>query len=179
MYRFIPDILELLGLFGIVGILAFVSWTKMLLGALMTTIGAFFPNFRRGESDHGHGTISVWGMKAALRGSLRFGVVFGGIVLIIGAILDGHTGWKKAHEQEETQRRTELEEEVHQFDLAVAKLPSNQQKEVSDSLTDVQSKKFHDALMQFETNEKSHPPLTIVPKTAKTSDASSDVGKGN
>jgi hypothetical protein len=88
-------ILELLGLLGILGIIAFISWTKMLLGAALTAIGAFFPQLNLRSPEKGEGRIESHRFKVILKGTLRFGVVFAGLVLVVGAVLDGHTGLQK------------------------------------------------------------------------------------
>jgi hypothetical protein len=88
-------ILELLGLLGILSIIAFISWTKMLLGAALTAIWAFFPQLKSRSSEKGEGRIESHNFKATLKGTLRFGVIFAGLVLVVGAVLDGHTGLQK------------------------------------------------------------------------------------
>ena len=96
MKQILLYILELLGLLGILSIIAFISWTKMLLGAALTTIGAFFPQLKSRSSEKGEGRIESHNFKATLKGTLRFGVIFAGLVLVVGAVLDGHTGKQKS-----------------------------------------------------------------------------------
>ena len=97
MSKLLPQILELLGMFGVIGLIPFLSTAKVMLGAALTTIGAFFPRFRHDEPDHGKGTITIGKIKAAVEGPCRFAVVFGGIILIVGSFGDAHVKWKEAH----------------------------------------------------------------------------------
>jgi hypothetical protein len=83
--REIELFLEYLGLAGIIGILAFITWTKMLLGAVVTIVGAFFPS-RNSDKATGTGTIKWSQFNVAFKGSLRIGVIIAGIVLIVGLL---------------------------------------------------------------------------------------------
>jgi hypothetical protein len=91
-------LLQLVGLVGILGLVSYISWTKMVLGAVLTIIGALFP---QGTSDvqSGQGTLKFAKASVVLKGSLRIGIVLGGIILLIGAVLDGYEGYKEKNQQ--------------------------------------------------------------------------------
>jgi len=91
-------LLEFFGLVGMVGLVAYISWTKMALGAVLTMIGALFPQCT-GDSQSGQGTVKFANASAVLKGSLRVGMVLGGIVLLIGAVLDGYEGYREKSRQ--------------------------------------------------------------------------------
>ena len=93
MNRLLTHILELLGIGGLVWLLAFIPWTKMALGGALALLGAFFPTITehsRTSVEQGHITWSKLLIK--FRGTVRFAVVVAGIVLIVGAVLDGYEG---------------------------------------------------------------------------------------
>jgi hypothetical protein len=84
-----------LGVFSTtIGTISFIPWTKMTLGAALTVIGAFFPTKNQGN-DRGEATITMFGSKITIRGAARFGVIVGGILLILGSIFDGYNGYTK------------------------------------------------------------------------------------
>ena len=97
--KFLPEILEMLGMFGVIGLLPYLSTAKVVLGAAMTAVGAFFPRFRKEETEHGAGSITIGQVKAAVAGSCRFVVVFGGIIIIIGSFGDAHVKWEAAQDR--------------------------------------------------------------------------------
>jgi hypothetical protein len=94
MARAVVYLLELIGLFGLIGIVAFISWTKMILGAVLSLVGAFFPRVGgRDSADRGSGEINIQQIAIRMIGGVRVLVVIGGIILIVGSILDGHEGY--------------------------------------------------------------------------------------
>jgi hypothetical protein len=89
-------LLELLGVAGLVSLLAYITWTKMALGAVLTLLGAFFPSLKDARQKlAGEGQVSWRGFLLKINGGIRFLVVIGGIILLIGAVLDGHEGYVK------------------------------------------------------------------------------------
>lgn len=88
-------IMESLGIIGLVGLISYITWTKMALGAALSLLGAFFPELHIKEGGKGEGTIDIGKVKVVFRGGLRFVVVIAGLVLIVGAVLDGHQGYKQ------------------------------------------------------------------------------------
>jgi hypothetical protein len=64
-----------------IGIISFIPWTPMTLGAALTVIGAFFPTKNQGN-DGGEATITMFGSKITICGAARFGVIVGLILLI-------------------------------------------------------------------------------------------------
>lgn len=82
-------LLELLGVAGIVGLIAFIPWTKMALGATLSFLGAFFPTIKA-ANPQGEGEVSLKNFVARFSGGIRVGVVLGGVILIVGALLDGY-----------------------------------------------------------------------------------------
>ncbi|WP_041654715.1 hypothetical protein [Marinobacter nauticus] len=93
MQRYVLGILEFIGLAGIIGLIAYINWTKIALGAVMAAIGAFFPDFRRlevgEEQEHGAAKLIMLGAKFTINGTARFGVVLVGIILVIGGATEG------------------------------------------------------------------------------------------
>ncbi|MEQ1953188.1 hypothetical protein [Mesorhizobium sp. CN2-181] len=69
--------------------LAFVSWTKMTLGAVLTFVGAFFPNLKQGNEGESRATIKLLGAEISFSGVVKFGVIVGGVILIIGSVVEG------------------------------------------------------------------------------------------
>jgi hypothetical protein len=84
----IREILEFVGLGGIILMISLVSLTKMALGAILTIVGAFYPS-NVDDKTPGQANINIAKAKAAFKGSLRYGVILGGVILIMGAIVDG------------------------------------------------------------------------------------------
>ncbi len=95
MSKVIIYILELIGIGGLIGLMAYISWTKMALGASLSLLGAFFPELQAKEESPGQGTINAGKVKVVFRGGLRFVVVVSGMILIVGAVLDGHDSYKQ------------------------------------------------------------------------------------
>lgn len=93
MARVVEFLLELVGLGALMSLLAFVTWTKMALGAILALAGAYFPTLRKREDVPGSAQINLQKIAVQLRGGARFAVVIAGLVLIIGAMLDGHEGY--------------------------------------------------------------------------------------
>jgi hypothetical protein len=95
MKQFLTFILELAGLGGLIALLAYVTWTKIVFGGVLALIGAFFPAVRvhskktAPDPETGNIRIGSRGFSVAARGTLRALVVLAGIVVITGAVLDG------------------------------------------------------------------------------------------
>lgn len=98
MSRIVIYLLELLGLIGIVGMLAFIPWTKMALGGALAAIGAFFPRLQEEKDRPGKLTLKHKAIQVMLNGGPRFALVSAGIVVLLGALLDGHDGLAKKQE---------------------------------------------------------------------------------
>jgi hypothetical protein len=81
--RYIPYLLELAAAGGLLFFFAFVSWTKLALGAALTAAGAFFPHAGYDKTS-AKGTLKVMGANVTLVGSLRVAVAIGGVVLLVG-----------------------------------------------------------------------------------------------
>lgn len=93
--KLIDFIFELVGLGGLVLVISYITWTKMLLGSVITLVGAFFPEMRSKEKQHGEGEINAGNFRVVFSGGLRFAVVIAGIILIIGSVVDGFQGAAK------------------------------------------------------------------------------------
>jgi hypothetical protein len=89
--------LELLGIAGITGLLAFIPWTKMALGAVLAFLGAFYPTLKVVPTK-GQGEIQWKQMIAKFSRGAGIAVVLAGIILHIGAILDGYYN-KEEHDK--------------------------------------------------------------------------------
>ena len=76
MGRIVLYLLELIGLGGLLVFITFIKWTNVALGAVLSIVGAFFPQVRRLRTQAGEG---------AGEGSTTFGkvsvVVRGGYAL--------------------------------------------------------------------------------------------------
>ena len=85
-------ILEYVGVAGIIGLISFVSWTKLALGAVLTFLGAFFPKAgaRKESLEGGNAQIKVLNIFLKMSGGLRFGVVLAGLIVLAGSLLDAH-----------------------------------------------------------------------------------------
>ncbi len=104
MARILMYLLELVGVAGIVGLLVFIPWTKMALGAALTFLGAFFPTVRPTQTSGG-GEVRWHRVLARFSGGIRVGVVLGGLVLLIGAVLAGVDGKRTADDEKEREVR--------------------------------------------------------------------------
>jgi hypothetical protein len=95
MAKVLTYLLELGGVGGIVALLAFIPWTKLALGGVLAFLGAFFPNFGGTKVDRqgGYAQIKVLNILLKMSGGLRFGLVLAGLIVLVGAILDGHQGY--------------------------------------------------------------------------------------
>lgn len=82
--------LEFIGLGGLIAIFAYIPWTQMVLGAVLTMVGAFYPH-SSADKAKGQGHLNSARFSALFKGSLRAGVVIAGILLIIGAVVDGYS----------------------------------------------------------------------------------------
>jgi hypothetical protein len=68
----------------------FRSWTKLTMGGLLTLAGAFFPTPGRwSKGADGSGTVKAGPISVAIKGGVRFAVVVGGIVVLLGAAFEG------------------------------------------------------------------------------------------
>jgi hypothetical protein len=84
-------LLEIWGLGAIMALMVYLPWTKLALGGVLTVLGAFFPDLR-GRKNLQEGTAQVRFANVLLNvsGGLRYAVVIAGIVVLIGAVADGH-----------------------------------------------------------------------------------------
>jgi hypothetical protein len=101
--QLVEIIFEFVGLSGIIGMLAFITWTKVALGGVLTVTGAFYPTFRGrpAAAEKGQAKVGWKGLSAQFAGTLRFAVIVAGIILIVGGIGDGHEKYVKIHDDEE------------------------------------------------------------------------------
>lgn len=121
--------MELLGLIGMIGIMSYIAWTKMLLGAALSMVGAFFPRIQGHDAtDRGSGKINMHKIAISMVGGVRVLVVIGGIILIVGAVLDGHTGYVEAKEKEAAQDVASRQMTQQQMDAIIGNLRSKLQK---------------------------------------------------
>ena len=114
MVRAVVYLCELVGVGGLIGLVAYISWTKMALGSALSLLGAFFPELHMKREGTGEGKIDAGNIKVVFRGGLRFVVVVAGLVLIVGAVLDGHEGFQDkllTHEREKSSLMNRLSEE--------------------------------------------------------------------
>lgn len=94
-------ILEFVGLGGLVSLVAFVPWSKMTLGGVLALAGALFPHFgKKDEHDPGKGSVSTKFVRLTVNGGPRILLVFAGLILIAGSVLDGFM-----HRQEDEEAR--------------------------------------------------------------------------
>ncbi len=68
--KHLPYLIELTAAGGLIFVLSFVSWTKVVLGAVLTAVGAFFP-YSSADKSKGSGALKIGGAHITLRGSLR------------------------------------------------------------------------------------------------------------
>jgi hypothetical protein len=88
--------MEYMGVIALVGLFVFVPITKMVLGAILTVVGAFFPTVQSAnKKDEGKGKISLFKVAVTLSGGIRFAVIFAGVILLIGSILEGYKNYDK------------------------------------------------------------------------------------
>jgi uridylate kinase len=91
---------ELLGLGSLLLIIKFIPFSKSVMGVVLSLTGAFFPELNKGKKERGEGTIDAGKIKVILKGGVRFAVVMGGLVLIVGAVLEGYGDYQKKKSQE-------------------------------------------------------------------------------
>ena len=114
MMKDLQLLLAVVGLGGLVALLAFVPIKKAALGCILSAVGALFPqlNLAPPKAEKGSGSISLGNfLRMSLNGSPRVLLVLAGIVLIAGSILEAHelALLSQQHEQEvEAERREEL-----------------------------------------------------------------------
>jgi hypothetical protein len=72
---------ELAAAGGIVFLVAFVSWTKVALGAAVAIAAVFFPHATSDKAS-GKGSLTLAGFNITLSGSLRVGVLLAGLMII-------------------------------------------------------------------------------------------------
>ncbi|MDD5754562.1 MAG: hypothetical protein PHN45_07415 [Methylococcales bacterium] len=81
------DIFRYIGLSGVLMFLKGVSWTKMTLGSFLAIIGTLYPGQEKENKEiSGETKISWRGFSIFLKGGLRFALVVGGVILIIGSV---------------------------------------------------------------------------------------------
>lgn len=88
--------LEYFGVFAFAGLLVFVPLTKLAMGSLLTFGEAFLPNVGSTQKDSsatGRAEVKMWQVLFKLSGTLRFAVIVGGLILLVGAILEGHENY--------------------------------------------------------------------------------------
>jgi hypothetical protein len=95
MKQYVEWTLELIGLGGLITLLVFVKWTNVILGSVLSLIGAFFPQLRSNRAGAGEAKTTFGKISVAFQGSLRYGVVIAGIILIIGGIVSGFQDWQR------------------------------------------------------------------------------------
>ena len=82
---------ELLGIFGVLGAVPFIAWTKMSLGAVLALVGTFFSPVRNQSTSNPHGgklTAGIGDAHFQLTGTLRFLLVVCGGILLTSAAVD-------------------------------------------------------------------------------------------
>lgn len=89
MYKNLFHFIEVVGIFGLMGSIPFVAWTKMTLGAMLACAGTFLSPIRSATNPAGGtGAIEFGTFKFTANGGLKFVMVLGGVALLIGAALD-------------------------------------------------------------------------------------------
>jgi hypothetical protein len=84
-------LIDLVSLTGFVGAIGFIPWTKMALGGALTVLGAFYPNRKEPrQPQEGSGHLEFFGVSISLKGGIRFAVVFAGILLVAGSVVEGY-----------------------------------------------------------------------------------------
>ena len=91
MGKILEYILELTGLIGILGMVSYIKWTQMALGATLALLGAYYPELRKKRKEVGKTEIAVGKYKFTLHGTLRFALIICGLILIIGSVVNGQT----------------------------------------------------------------------------------------
>jgi hypothetical protein len=116
MSRSVSYLLELGGVGGIVSLIAFIPWTKFALGSALAVVGAFFPQLNASRNlEKGSAQITAWNMLIKLSGSLRFAVVIAGLLILIGAISDGHEGYLQNDAKLQSMKDSHLEQLLKQL----------------------------------------------------------------
>jgi hypothetical protein len=96
MRRAIEFLIELVGVGGVAALLVFVTWTKVLLGAFLAFLGAFFPSLKDSRQQvHADAHISFRQLVLKVTGSVRVAVIAGGLILIVGGLIDAHDGYPR------------------------------------------------------------------------------------
>jgi len=91
MMRVLQYVLEIGGLGAIIALMAYLPVTKLAVGGILTLVGAYFPDLRGRENlQKGTAQIRFANVLLKVSGGLRFAVVIAGIVVLIGAMADGH-----------------------------------------------------------------------------------------
>jgi len=110
MQRSLEFLLELLGVGSIGGLLAFVTWTKITLGRALTFLGAFFPKLRSQKEPPQKqvAQIKLWTFLVRMSGGLRLGVVVAGLILVIGAVIDGHRDYVEDAQRRRAENQREM-----------------------------------------------------------------------
>ncbi|MDW9787720.1 hypothetical protein GOC19_06370 [Sinorhizobium meliloti] len=78
---------QYIAIFFVLFYVAFVPMAKIALGAALAFLGAFFPG-SLSEKDGGQNraAIKLFGSAISLSGSLRFGVIFAGVLIISSSL---------------------------------------------------------------------------------------------
>jgi hypothetical protein len=85
--RLSPQVVELLAVFGALGLIVFVPMKQAILGAVLAVLGAFFPS-RFSEKLVGTGRIKLGPAEASFSGVVRAGVVGAGLLLLAAAAVE-------------------------------------------------------------------------------------------
>ena len=79
-------LIEYIALYGVVALMIFVPMKQIVVGMVLTFLGAFFPSDFTNKLT-GNGKITFKGVEVSLAGSLRLGVIVAGIVVLIGVAI--------------------------------------------------------------------------------------------
>jgi hypothetical protein len=96
--RALQFIFEFAAFFGIITLLVFVPLTKMIVGAILTVVGAFMPG-QLAKSEKGQGSLKLLGTDISFVGSLRMGVVVAGLVVLVFATTETATNVASVNNQ--------------------------------------------------------------------------------
>lgn len=84
--------LQWAGLTAVIGFIAFIPLPQATLGVVVTLLAVYYPTMKYPKGSVGTGEVSAWGLRATFRGGIKFALAIVGILLVVGAVLEGNEG---------------------------------------------------------------------------------------